>query len=324
MLIDLAGTKNTLLIATNDTLIDFLKINYKELSDLYYLSIPEPNIVDICYNKRTTYQKAIELGIPIPESHFPDSIEDIMKLAEQIKYPVILKPAIMHTFYKVTGTKVIFCKDKASLILNYAKIIQIIPPKEVIVQQFLKGGAKSLYSFGSFAANGKVYSNLSANRIRQNPMDFGNSTCFAITVKEPVFEELAIKFLYRINYFGMSEVEFMKDPETGTFKMLEINPRAWKWHSITNKLDINFLQEMVDYLDGKEVKSKKNDVIGIGWIERFTDFYISSNEILHNRLKFKDYWKTLKTPKESAVWSLNDPMPALMYILLLTYLFIKR
>jgi len=324
LLRNFAGMKNTLLLATNDSLIDFLSVNYKELSGLYYLSIPEPGVVDICYNKIHTYRKAMELGIPIPLSHFPVSNEEILNLSDRIKYPVILKPAVMHTFHQVTGKKVLFCPDKETLFRNYAQIIKIIPADEVIVQEFLKGGAKVLYSFGSFAASGKVYSSLSANRIRQNPMDFGNSTCYAITVSDPGFEKLAIKFLHGINYFGMSEVEFMKDPATGTYKMLEINPRAWKWHSIANKLDINFLKEMVDYLDGNEIQPIHNELIGIGWIERFTDTYIVFKEIIHHRMKFKDYWKTLKVPKESAVWALNDPLPAIMYLLLLPYLFIQR
>lgn len=321
---NLASRKDTLLLATNDSLIDFLTVHHAELTEKYYLSIPDPAVVDICYNKRATYQKAMELGIPIPESFFPDNLEDLKELAVGLKYPVILKPAVMHTFHQVTGKKVIYCKDKDELISNYSRILEIIPANEVIVQEFLKGGAKTLYSFGSFAAKGKIYGSLSANRIRQHPMDFGNSTCYAITVSEPSFEDLAIKFLKAIDYFGMSEVEFMQDIETGTYKMLEINPRAWKWHSIANKLDINFLKMMIDYLEGKEVLTKYNTQIGVAWIERFTDTYISLNEILHGRLSFGVYWKTLRVPKESAVWSLKDPLPALMYILFLPYLFIQR
>jgi predicted ATP-grasp superfamily ATP-dependent carboligase len=319
-----ARGKNTLLVATNDSLIDFMKVNYDELSQLYHLSIPEPDVVEICYNKRSTYLKAQELGIPIPESYFPDNLEELKDLAGSIRYPVILKPAVMHTFHQVTGKKVLFCKDKEDLLSSYERIVEIIPPDEVIVQEFLKGGAKTLYSYGSFAANKTIYGSLSANRIRQNPMDFGNSTCYAVTVAEPTFEALAIKFLQEINYFGMSEVEFMLDTETGVYKMLEINPRAWKWHSIANKLDINFMQMMVDYLEGREVKPKHNDQIGVAWIERFTDTYIALNEIFHSRMKFRDYWKTITVNKESAVWSVRDPLPAIMYCIYLPFLFIQR
>ncbi len=324
ILVSLAENKQTLLIATNDSLINFLSINYIKLSELYYLSVPDPSVIEICYNKRFTYNKASELEIPIPKSYFPDSLSEIELLADKVKFPVVLKPAIMHTFHKKTGKKVFLCNNPQDLIKYYRTMRSIIPANEVILQEFIRGGSKVLYSFGSFAANGKVYAGLSANRIRQNPMDFGNSTCYAITVVEPEFESLAKKFLNSINYFGMSEVEFMFDEETNQFKLLEINPRAWKWHSIANKLNINFLKMMVDFLNGQEVDTYFNNKKGIGWIERLTDIYISLKEIVKGKITPIEYLKSIMIKKESAVWSFKDPLPALMYLILSPYLFIKR
>jgi D-aspartate ligase len=319
-----SNIKNTLLIATNDSLINFVSVNNNELSRLYYLSVPDPSVIDICYNKRKTYQKAMELGIPIPLSFFPDSLSDIEKLADKISYPTVIKPAIMHTFHKMTGKKVFFCKTKEELISYYKQIITIIPANEVIVQEFLSGGAKSLYSFGSFYAKGTVYGSFSANRIRQNPMDFGNSTTYAITVYNPDFESIATKFLESIDYFGLSEVEFMEDPATGQYKMLEINPRAWKWHSIANKLNINLLEMMVNYLNQKPVEINNDHQTGVAWIERITDTTVVLKEIMKGKMKFSEYRASLKLKKESAVCNWNDPLPAIMYLILTPYLFIKR
>jgi len=77
------------------------------------------------------------------------------------------------------------------------------------------------------------------NRIRQKQWIFGISTCFAKTGNQPTNTIKCRKFLQGINYFGISEVEFMYDPEQQTYKLLEINPRSVKWHTITNLLDIN-------------------------------------------------------------------------------------
>ncbi len=318
------STRDTLLIATNDNLIGFMADHYAELGERYFLSIPRPEVVQICYNKRDTYRTAAKLGIPIPETHYPDSEADIEALAPRLTYPVILKPAIMYTFHSATGKKVFFCPDAASLRSSYHEILRIIPPDEVIVQQFLHGGAPTLYSFGSFFAGGEVYGGFIANRIRQKPMDFGVSTCFARTVLNDDIQKLAIDFLKAIDYFGMSEVEFMYDADTDTFRLIEINPRAWKWHSIANKLDMNLLGMMVDYLEGKPVARKLNDRAGVGWIERLTDTYVALNEIRKGRMTFGEYWTTLRMPKESATWSLRDPLPAIMYVLMSPYLLIKR
>lgn len=318
------GVKDTMLIATNDWLIGLMAKHYDALGERYLLTIPRPEVVLLCFNKRHTYRTAMELGIPIPETHFPDTLEEVKELASRVRFPVIIKPAVMYTFHKATGKKVFFCANEEELIQSYKEILNIIPPDEVIVQQFLTGGAKTLYSFGSFFADGNVYGGFVANRIRQKPMDFGISTCFARSVVNPDVEQMGIDFLKAIDYFGTSEVEFMLDPETGVYRLIEINPRFWKWHSMTNKLNIDLLAMMTDYLEGKPVTQVLNRRADVGWVERVTDTYVVMGELFKGRLTFSEYWKTMQLPKESAVWSLQDPMPAILYILMTPYLFFKR
>lgn len=318
------GDKDTLLIATNDWLIGVMAKHFGALAERYFMTIPRPDVVSLCFNKRHTYRKAMELGIAIPETHFPDTLEELNELGNQIRFPVIIKPAVMFTFHKATGKKVFFCANKEELIRNYHEVLKIIPPEEVIVQQFLTGGARSLYSFGSFFANGNVYGGLVANRIRQKPMDFGISTCFARSVVNDDVERMGINFLKAIDYFGVSEVEFMLDPETGVYRLIEINPRFWKWHSIANKLDIDLFAMMVDFIEGRQVTPKLNRRPDVGWVERVTDSFIVLREILGGRMTFSEYRSTMNLPKESAVWSLKDPLPAISYILLTPYLLIKR
>ena len=316
--------KESLIIATNDNLIGFMSDNYQQLSAKYYMSIPRPDVVQVCFNKRDTYRRAKELGIPIPDSYFPDTKEEILELGQKIQFPVVLKPAIMYKFHGATGQKVYFCGNIDELVTNYDKILGIIPPEEVIVQQFLTGGAKNLFSYGSFFAGGESYGSFLANRIRQKPMDFGISTCFAHTIIDPHMEKMAENFLKQIDYFGMSEVEFMYDEASGEYRLLEINPRAWKWHSIANKLGINLLGMMLDYLEGNTVVKKHNDKANVAWVERLTDTYVVINEIRKGRMSIGEYLRTMRFPKESAAWSFKDPLPGIMYILMAPYLFFKR
>lgn len=320
----LGKNRETLLVATYDSMIDVISRNYDELSELYVLSTPNPSILKWCYNKRDTYRKAVELNIPIPDSYFPNDITELMLLSESISYPVVLKPAVMHRFHSATGKKVYLCNNKFELESYYERMTGIIPAEEVIVQEFLPGGAKALYSFGSFTAHRIVHAGFSVNRIRQNPMDFGNSTSYAISVINQPFESLAASFLSGIDFFGLSEVEFMYDERTDTYKMLEINPRAWKWHSISNRLGIDLFGMMVDDLDGKRITSITNHRAGVVWIERITDSYVAAKEILNRRLGIIEYLKSLLTNAESAVWSYRDPLPSIMYVLQLPFLFFKR
>lgn len=318
------GVKDTMIIATNDRLIDFICAHHKIFEEKYFLALPSPDVVQICFNKRLTYQRAQQIGLSIPKTYFPNTQQEIDDLATNIQYPVLLKPAIMYKFFSSTGKKVFLCRNAVELRRYYQEVLKIIPAEEVIVQQFLKGGARHLYSFGSFFATGEVYGGFVANRIRQKPMDFGISTCFAHTVISPEIEELATRFLKSIGYFGLSEVEFMWDEEEKIFKLLEINPRAWKWHSIANKLGINLLEMTVLFLEQKPITKKMNTKAGIGWIESVTDTYVALGEILKGRLTLAEYIRTLRLPKEFATFSFHDPKPAIMYLLMTPYLFFQR
>ena len=318
------GNINTIIVPTNDTLIWFLSQNYEILKKYYFLGISQPDIIETCYNKRKTYERALKSSIPIPESYFPDSKSDLIKILDRLTYPVIIKPAVMHTFFKKTGKKVYKCENESDLLWFYNLIIKFIPQDEVIIQSFLDGGPKNLYSFGVFVADGKVQGGFVAQRIRQKPMDFGISTTFAKTVLRPELIDLGTRFLKDINYFGMAEVEFMYDEKEGNYKLIEINPRAWKWHSITRKLNLNFMEMMVSYFEGETEEPRISTLENIAWVERLTDSYIVFKEIFRRKLKFRDYLNSMKMVKESAVWSYRDPLPALMYVFLSPYLLIKR
>lgn len=316
--------KEALLMPTNDRFVGFMADHTKALENKYQLSIPTPEITDIAYNKIKTYTTAKGLGIPIPESFFPTNEQGLREVKDKITYPVIIKPAVMHKFYSKLKKKVYLCRNQDELIENYRLAVQVIVPEEVIVQEFLAGGATKLYSFGSFCSGEKVWGSFIANRIRQKPMDFGISTTFAKTVLNPRIDELAKRFLTGIEYFGLSEVEFMFDDRTNDFKLIEINPRTWKWHSITNSVGINLIGMMIDYLNGNILKEQHNTKENIGWTERLTDTYVVLTEAMKGRLNYQDYWQSVSQPKEYACFSWKDPMPGMMYILMAPYLLFKR
>lgn len=324
LLLNSSEVKDTLVIATNDEQISFLKNGYSQLSKKYYLSIDKPEITDICFDKIKTYKTAMKAGVPIPRSSFPESKSELVSIAEEIEYPVIIKPSIMYKFFNATGKKAYLCHNRGELIDNYDIALTVIPANEIIVQQYLNGGAKALYSFGAFCANGEIYGGLMANRIRQKPMDFGISTCFAISVNVPEIEESAKKILKEMKYFGFAEVEFMFDADSGEYKLIEINPRTWKWHSIARILGLNLIEMMIKYYNGEKLEPKIVRTENLAWIERVTDYYVVITETFKGRYSFRTWLKTMALKKESATWSWKDPVPGIMYLLLTPYLFFKR
>ena len=55
-------------------------------------------------------------------------------------------------------------------------------------------------------------------------------------------QELAdagIRLLKELRYWGVSQVEFKRDARDGRYRLMEVNARHWKWHSLAAACGVN-------------------------------------------------------------------------------------
>lgn len=324
--------KGCLLFPTNDEMVEFLAGHYADYQQRFELGIPRPETVALFNDKRNAYRFAESHNIPSPECWYPDTLEEVEAIASALPYPVVVKPAIMYSFHTTFGKKAFRCDNAEQLLAIYQRIAAAdYPLEKVLIQEFLSGGPQYLFSYGVMAEDGTPVVSLVANRIRQNPMDFGNSTTFAVTCHVPQIAYQSEQLLHLTDYWGMGEIEWMFDPKSGQYKFLEINTRAWKWHTMSNQLGFSFIGAMIDTLHEREIKKEEEFQLvdstmqaRVGWAERLTDWTVIAREILHHRMKLTTALQTYKIRKENAVWSWYDPLPGIMYILLSPILYVLR
>lgn len=305
-----------LLIPTDDKHVQLLSKNKKVLEKYYKVGVDDWNIVEKCYNKKITYQIVKKLGIDLPDTFYPTDFNDLINA--DIKFPCILKPAIMHKLYNQTRKKVYVCNNKNELSINYNKIISYIPPEEVIVQEIIPGDSNNQYSACFFYNRTKPVVSLLARRKRQYPLDFGSCTTFAETINDEYFLKTACDILNEINYWGLCEVEFKKDERTGTYKFLEINPRTWKWHYIANKSGSPFLMSMYNmiYYNREIIRNEWNSAC---WKDLITDTFVIMQLIFKSK-----FVKTNKKNVQYAVFDTEDLKPFIYELIYAPYLFFTR
>ena len=254
--------KGTLLFPTNDESVEMLCGRYDQYKERFALGVPEPRVIELFNDKRRAYRFAEASGVHCPKCWYPDTMEDVEALSKELPYPVVMKPAVMYSFHATFGKKAFRCDDAASLKATYMRIAaKQYPLETLVVQEFLDGGAKNLYSCGVMAAGGEIFVSMQANRIRQNPMDFGNSTTYAISCYVPEIQEQTEALLRMTNYSGVGEVEWMWDAKAQQYKFLEINTRAWKWHTISNQLGFSFIGALIDFYNEEENNENKGENI---------------------------------------------------------------
>lgn len=307
--------QNWLLVPTSDKHVKDISQNRESLAPYFTITSDIWERVEIFYNKKLTYNLAYNIGVRIPETFFPVSISDLSN--SEIRFPCILKPTVMHEFYSIFKKKVIYCQDKEFLIEKYKWITSIVK-QQIIIQEIIPGESKNLYSV-CFLFNGKEpLVTLCARRARQHPIDFGNATTYAETVDIPEIIETSIKLLREVGYKGICEVEYKYDSRDDNYKLLEVNPRTWKWHVISEKSNSPFLVSLYRFFQNIEVDSV-NTWDKASYIHCVTDFPVRLKMLLKG-LKVRTSRKKLQL----AVWDWKDLMPVIYEFIYLPYNLLKR
>ena len=320
-LADRKEMRGSVVFANNDATVYFLSRHREELAANFRVSTPPWEITKYLYDKKNTYQRAVELEIPAPKTYCPENSAALDQL--EIQFPAIIKPAIRENFYSKKRVKAFKVHDRDELRTLYKVVNSIIPASEIMVQEFIPGGPEQLYSFCPLFKNGEVLASITAIRKRQHPMDFGHATTFAETVDIPLLQELSKKFLSSIHFYGLAEVEFMLDPRDQTFKLIEVNPRIWGWHTLAIGAGVPLPYFL--YLDmiGEPFETLKS-AEAMKWVRSITDVPTVFKEILKGNMSIKEYVDSMRGKKEFAVFSFRDPLPFFMEIIMIPYLWFKR
>lgn len=310
--------QNWLLIPTDDYYVRLLSQNKEVLSQYFKVTVDNWDVIEIFFNKRNSYPLVESVGVPIPKTYYPNSIEDLKSIESKIDFPCIIKPAVMLDFYRHFKKKVFVCNDNRELITNFNEALQIIKPEEILIQEIIPGSSEHQYSVGIFFERDQSYNYLVGRRKRQHPIDFGNATTFAETVDIPLLVDYAHKILTKANFFGICEVEFKYDERTNQYKFLEVNPRTWKWHLISEKSGIPFLMSLYNYFyKSSPIISKDYQVSS--WKDLMTDLAVCIT-----MKKNGVYKKSTTANLVQAVYNYRDILPFFYQILYLPLNLFRR
>ena len=323
-LIDLATREsiNGWVIFPNSDEAVYVLSRYKEVLENYY-RIPTPcwEVIRNVYIKKETYEVAEKNGIPIPKMYDIRSPEQLLE--SDFQYPLVIKPSIRDHFYSKTKIKAFRINSKEELIKTYQRVRDVIDPEEILVQDFIPGGPQNLYSFCPFFKNGKVVTGVAGRRARQHPMDFGHASTYVELVDIPELKRTAEKFLGLINFYGIAEVEFMQDPRDHQYKLIEVNPRVWGWHTIAIGAGVDLPYFLYQDMIGEEIEVPTS-LKPMKWVRLTTDLPTVFIEIAKGRMKLRNYVASMRGKKQDAVLCLDDPLPFVAEVALIPYLWVKR
>ena len=119
------------------------------------------------------------------------------------------------------------------------------------------------------------------------------------------------------------EVEFKLDPRDGQYKLLDVNARTWGYHSLGAAAGVDFAyMQFADQLGLPIERAKAKP--GIGWVRMTTDVPTACLEFAAGSLGLGEYVRSLRKCGTEAVFTLSDPLPGIVELLLTPYLAVKR
>jgi D-aspartate ligase len=314
------GLDGWVLYPTRDETVAAISRHRSDLAEVFRVPTPEWSTVRLAWDKREAYRLADQLGIPTPRTWYADHPEQLESIESD--GPFVIKPASKGDFFRVTKAKAWRADERGELVKRFEQGARLVPPGQLMVQELIPGDGRQQFAYCAFFKNGEAVGSMTVRRRRQHPPDFGRASTCVETIDLPVLATLSERFLREIDYYGLIELEYKLDCRDGHYKLLDVNPRTWGYHSLGQDAGVDFPHLLFADQLGRPVDPCRARV-GRRWIRLVTDLPTGLVEIRSGDLDWRAYLRSLSFDTE-AVFSREDPLPGLVEVALLPYLYVKR
>jgi carbamoyl-phosphate synthase large subunit len=204
-------------------------------------------------------------GIRVPESEPVYYAHEILKAAEKIHFPVLVKGKFYdaHVAFTLEQAKEYFHKISAKWGLP------------IILQKYVKGIEYNVIGLGDGKGN-----RISAVPIRKQYITDKGKAWGGITVGDQKMMDLTDHFIKSTQWRGPFELELMKD-ENNEFSLLEINPRIPAWVYLAIGVGQNIPEAIVRIALGETIDPFKSYEVGKMFIRYSWDMIVDLKEYQH-------------------------------------------
>ncbi|MGE5569982.1 MAG: carbamoyl-phosphate synthase large subunit [Rhodospirillales bacterium] len=184
---------------------------------------------------RVAFKKTMErLGIDMPRSAPAYSVEEAERIAAELSYPVVIRPA-----YTLGGTGggLVYNVEELRLVASRGLAASLVG--QVLVEEAVVGWEELELEVVRDAKNQMITVCFIEN-VDAMGVHTGDSFCTApmLTISEDLqrrLQEMAYKIIEAIQVIGGANVQFAHNPETGRVVVVEINPRTSRSSALASK-----------------------------------------------------------------------------------------
>lgn len=188
------------------------------------LAIPSDRAFEYSYFKNKTYEMALSLDVPVPQTHCVSTQSEIPEAIrmDQWGFPAVVKPIASKVWKHDVKVEVpvSIVHDAMGFTDALARGLSVTP---MLIQSFHPGigiGQEFLVS------DGEIVHAFQHERIHE-PLRGGGSTYRRSSSLDSELLEYSTRMLRYLNWTGVVMVEYKRDPATTKVVLMEINGRFW-------------------------------------------------------------------------------------------------
>ena len=249
----------SLLFGVNEDITHFIYTHAKLLKHKYF--IPDVRL-DKIYDKYV-FNSLLPNGAQIDTRLCNDTA--IGNVARS--HCFILKGRQGNAFRRFTGEKAVHLDRLTQL--DRSRLFRRLPPDQVLIQEIVETD-RPVLSVCSFSVNGRISGVFHYEKLRQHPNEFGTGTYVRSTWVGSLMP-LAAGIVKSLDFTGISEIEFIFDAKARSYKVIEMNPRAWKSIHFASQCGENLIGRYLKYVETGRTSQDGNYNRDQYWADLATD-----------------------------------------------------
>lgn len=231
------------LIPYSDTWVTAICKQMGRFKEVSTPCMPDLEAAELVLDKERFCRLGQERGYLTPMSW---TLEEARELSDD-QFPIVAKPKV-HRMTSDGGRaqvnrhmdrlRFVIIKDRQELERFLEKERDLLP--YLTFQEYIRGMTDAIYNIGLYADRGSnILGSVSGHKMRGYPASHGDCVLGESCELPGELMGNARRIVKELRLTGLAEFEYKKDSETGEFRLIEVNPRAWSWIGITPACGVN-------------------------------------------------------------------------------------
>jgi D-aspartate ligase len=306
--------RGAVILTCSDEGIEMIAAHRAQLAEKFLLDDSNPAAQLQMLNKLSTYQAAVEAGVPTPKFWIVDSPDQLQCIRDELVYPLVVKPRLSHVYEGACGKKLIVAKDYSGAVAATAQMLSM--GAECLLMEMIPGPDDRLCSYYTYLdEQSRPLFHFTKRIIRRYPVLRGTA-CYHVTDWIPQAMELGNRLFHHVGLRGLANVEFKQDPRDGQLKLIECNARFTASDCLVARSGFNLAAFVYCRLTGRVIPPMQLRARNLRLWDPIRDFQAYLELRRTEEMTFTRWVVSVLHTQSFPFFQASDPLPAVARLLM--------